>query len=283
MKLFIRIAVLPWILLWYWPAQAQKVYPNVTIQIANTIPSAEQALLQELPDQLETYINSLDWPIINEDIEIPVTIQIIVESMSISSGEKSFIGQFLISSPSGENFRDRSWRFKYQPGQMFSPNQTEFDPLTGLVDYYLQMVIAGELDCYLLMGGTPYYDMALNTANQGLTSLYPVGWTARLEQVKSITDADHIPLREAKFYYYEGLFFVEAKKNRNKARELSKKVVDLLEAVYDKRPNSPHLKRFLDAHAQEFCTLFSMDENDYNLRRLMRMDPAHRSAYEKCL
>ncbi len=268
---------------WLATLPAQKVYPKVTIQIANTIPSAEQELLQGLPSQLETYISSLDWPVINEDIEIPITIQIIVESMSISSGEKSFIGQFLISSPSGENFRDRSWRFRYQPGEIFSPHQTEFNPLTGMVDYYLQMVIAGELDCYLLMGGTPYYDMALNTANQGLTSLYPVGWTARLEQVKSITDADHIPLREAKFYYYEGLFFVEARKNREKARELSKKVMDLLEAVYEKRPNSPHLKRFLDAHAQEFCTLFSMDENDYNLRRLMRMDPAHRSTYEKCL
>ncbi len=262
---------------------AQKVYAKVSIQIANTIPSAEQDFLNQLPSEVETYISNLNWPVINEDIEIPITIQIIVESMAISSGEKSFIGQFLISSPSGENFRDRSWRFKYQPGQIFSPQQTEFDPLTGLINYYLQMVIAGELDCYLLLGGTPYYDMALNTANEGLTSLYPAGWTARLEQVKSITDGDHIPLREAKFYYYEGLFFVEAKKNRVKARQMSKKVMDLLEAVYEKRPNSPHLKRFLDAHFQEFCTLFSMDENDYNLRRLMRMDPVHRSTYEKCL
>ncbi len=260
----------------------QVVKARVTVE-ATTLPSEEQTLLMGLPSQLEDYINTYEWADVNDNIEIECTIHILVETYTTRGADKLYLAQFLISSPSGENFRDQAWQFLYQPGQAFDHQRSQFDPLLDMVDYYINLVIAGELDTYILLGGTPYYNRALTIANQGTISLYARGWTARLEQVKLITDGDHVPLRQAKYYYYDCLYYIEAEQDEEKARELSRKVVDLLEQVYNRVPNSVALKRFLDAHYQEFCNLFVFDENRNNVRRLISMDPSHRETYEECL
>jgi len=261
---------------------AQTVNATVKVQISR-LQEQDKQLLAGMAQQLEEYINSYQWSDDNQDIVIPCQINFIIETVTNRGSDRVFRTQFLISSPSGENFYDKNGEFIYQRGQSMSHQRAIYDPLLQLVDYYIYMVIAGELDTYILLGGTPFYNQALQIANQGMVSIYPSGWRARLEEVKLITDGDHVPLRQAKYYYYEGLYYIEAEPNVEEARKLAKTVVDLLEQVYQKRPNSKALKRFFDAHYQEFCSLFKYDEDKFNVRRLIRIDDRHRESYEKCL
>ena len=118
--------------------------------------------------------------------------------------------------------------------------------------------------------------------SEGRVSNFSSGWRNRQEQVETIRNSDHESLRDAKYYYYEGLFYIEHRKNREKGPEYSKKVVQLIDNVFRRRPNSASLKRFLDAHYQEFCVLFSFDTDRENINNMARMDNRHRESYQEC-
>ncbi len=262
-------------------AQKLNCQVKVDIPLLREQPEVREALL-ELNQKLTDYINNTVWNEENQDITINCNIQLIIETFTDRGSDRVFRSQFLISSPSGENFYDRACEFTYISGQAFESYRTAFDSFLDLVDFYIYLVIAGELDTYDLFSGNPFYDKAQNLANQGQLSFYSTGWSKRLEEVIQITDGDHVSLREAKFYYYEGLYFVEKERNSEYARKLAKAVVDRLARVHNKRPNSPALKRFFDSHYQEICKLFQYDENRSNINKMIQIDARHRDTYTEC-
>ena len=260
---------------------AQQLNCQVSVDMPRLLPR-DQEDLSDLPQKLTNYLNNSSWSDENQDIILNCNIQLIIETVTNRGSDKIYRAQFLVNSSSGENFYDRSCEFVYFPGQAFESYRTSFDPLLDLVDYYAFMVIAGELDTYELLSGNPFYDKAQDIANQGQLSNYSTGWKNRLDEVVLSTDVDHVQLREAKFYYYEGLYFVEKEPNPKYVRQFAKTVVNRLSDVHNKRPNSKALKRFLDSHFQEICLLFQYDEDGSNAKIMEEIDARHRDTYEKC-
>ncbi len=260
---------------------AQVLACKVTVQMEH-LQSRDRDDLSGLQRQLADYLNNTKWSDENSDIVLNCNVQLIIKTVTNRGSEKVYPSEFLISSQSGENYYDRSCEFAYQPGQPFESFRTSFDPLLDLVDYYVYMVMGGEMDTYELNGGTPFFNKAQNIANQGQLSNYATGWTKRLEEVILNTDGDHIPLREAKFYYYEGLYYVENEPNPQYVRRFAQAVVERLARVHNKRPNSAALKRFMDAHFQEICQLFQFDKNRDNINQMINIDARHRDVYEQC-
>lgn len=263
------------------PAQKLNCQVQVDIPILREQPDVQETL-SELNQKLTDYINNTVWNEENQDITINCNIQLIIETFTDRGSDRVFRSQFLISSPSGENFYDRACEFTYIAGQAFESYRTTFDPLLDLVDFYIYLIMAGELDTYELFSGNQFYDKAQDLANQGQSSFYSTGWSKRLEEVMQITDGDHVPLREAKFYYYEGLYFVEKESKPEYAKKLAQAVVNRLARVHNKQPNSPALKRFFDSHYQEICKLFQYDENRSNINKMIQIDPRHRDTYMEC-
>ena len=261
---------------------AQTVRAKVALR-ADRLQPEDQDILSEVPRNLEEYINNYRWGEEDEELVIYCDFSIIIESMVERSGQRIYRGQLLVSSMSGENFLDKPFEFPYQRGQLMEHVRGTNDPLLTVIDYYVYMIIAGEMDTFLLLGGSRYYDLARRFVSEGQISAFSSGWRNRQEQLELITNSDHIPLRQAKFYYYEGLFYIEDRNDTQKAPEYSKKVVELLAKVFETRPNSPALKRFLDAHHQEFCKLFRFDKDRSNLFQMMRIDNRHRETYERCV
>ncbi len=259
----------------------QKLNFQVEVKMEH-LPPTDQSDLFDLQQKVTDYLNNTKWSNENQDIIIDGSVSIIIETVTTRGSEKVYRAQVLAGSPSGENFYDKSCEFTYQQGQIFDNFRTYFDPLLALLDFYTYMVIGGELDTYSLYGGTPFYDKAQDIANQGQISNYATGWTNRLEEVKLVTDADHVALREAKFYYYEGLYFVEVEPNPQKVQQYADAVVTRLTKVQNKRPNSKALKRFLDSHYQEMCKLFNSDVKRENINKMIQIDPRHRETYENC-
>ena len=260
---------------------SQTITINLSLQMDRLIPQ-EQDILMPLEQQIEDYVNNYNWTEEYEEIIIECTANLIIETVTNRGADKIYRSQFLISSPSGENYYDKSCEFVYQQGQSMNHSRASFDPLVGLVDYYIYMVLGGEMDTWLLRGGSKYYDRVQNIANEGSISNYSTGWNDRLEQVQLITGSEHIPLREAKFHYYDCLFQIEAKRNQTRARELSQLVLQKLETVHNRRPNSPALKRFFDSHFKEMCSLFVFAEGNAFKDRLANMDPRHSDTYRSC-
>ncbi len=259
----------------------QQLQCQIQVEMPRLQPR-DQEELSDLGQKLTDYLNNNNWSETNKDILIISNLNLIVQTITYSGSEKRYLAQFLISSSSGENFYDQNCEFTYIPGQAFEYFRTSFDPLLDLIDFYAFMVIAGELDTYDLLAGTSFYNKAQDIANRGQLSNYATGWKSRLDEVILITDADHIPLREAKYYYYAALYYVEKEKNAENARQYAKGVVDRLRNVATRRPNSKALKRFFDSHYQEICTLFEYDLNRDNINTMIDINPTHSDVYRKC-
>jgi len=283
LKHFFYILSLLFFMVLGWPSklQAQTFRAAVTLQ-ADRLQPEDKAILTEVPRRLEDYINNYTWSTENQDIIIESRLSIVIETGDRRGSEVSFQGQFIITSAAGENFFDKSFQFPYQTGQLMEHQRPYFDPLLSMIDFYINMIIAGELDTYFILGGTSFYGQAGNIVDEALVSNYSLGWRGRADELQLITDNTHRFLREAKFYYYEGLFYIEERNDAQKAPLYSKKVVELLDEVFHKKPNSVALKRFLDAHYQEFCKLFTFDENRDNATAMARIDNRHSETYEGC-
>jgi len=260
---------------------SQQLQCQVKVEMPRLQPR-DQAELSDLGQKLTDYLNNNRWSESNQDILINCNVNLIVETINISGSEKRYLAQFLISTASGENFYDQNCEFTYVPGQAFENFRTSFDPLLDLIDFYTFLVIGGELDTYELLSGTTYYNKAQDLANRGQISNYSTGWKNRADEVTLITDAEHVPLREAKYYYYGGLYYVEKELNPELARQYASGVVERLRIVATKRPNSKALKRFFDSHYQEICKLFQFDDNRGNITTMIDINPSHSDVYREC-
>lgn len=260
---------------------AQTVQAKVSLSADRLVPEDRQ-LLAELPRALQDYINGYRWGNDDREMIIHCEFNFIIERVDTRNAEKVFSGQLLVSSQSGENFLDKFVQFPFQQGFLMTHDRGQFESLLSITDFYMYMVLGGELDTYILRGGTRYYDAARKMVSEGLISNYARGWTFRQELVETITDGDHQGLREAKFYFYDGLFYIEVKNNPSVARDRAQKVVEALDRVHRRKPNSTALKRFLDAHYPEFCTLFKFDENRKNILAMANIDNRHRETYVEC-
>ena len=263
-------------------ASAQTFQAKADLRAERLLPE-DQDILREIPRNLEEYINNYRWGDEDEEIIIRCDFNIIIESVTERSGQKVYRGQLLVGSQSGENFLDKSFELPYQRGQLMEHTRGSYDALLTVIDYYVNMILGGEMDTFILRGGTRYYDQARNFVSEGRVSQFAGGWSNRQEMVEVIRNGDHEALRDAKFYYYEGLFYIEERKDAQKAPGYAKRVVELLDKVYRRSPNSQAMKRFMDAHYQEFCWLFTYDSDRSNLQAMMRIDNRHRESYEECV
>jgi Domain of unknown function (DUF4835) len=256
-------------------SQVLKVQTKVDYKHLST---EEQEELRELADKINDYYNNYAWTEDEYETDIGVNIHVIVENVRKKSHEKIFKTQFQIRSESGESFYDKEFEFPYHRNYPLEHNKVQFDPITKVLDFYANMILAGELDTYDLMLGTPFYDVALDIASQGSYSQYTTGWSSRLKEHEKVTNIRTRPLREAKPDFFEALFYLD-EGNIKEARKYAKKVLTNIEKVYKNQPNNKYLKLFFDAHYKELAQLFR--GNVKVLQDLEIYDPLHKSLYRE--
>lgn len=257
----------------------QVIKANVTVDFG-LLPVEEKNLLENLAQNIEDYINNYAWTDDEYETDIDVSIFIMIETVLKKSHEKIYKAQFQIKSVSGESFYDKEWEFPYQPGYLFDHNKTDFDPLCHFINYYIYLILGGELDGYALNLGSPYYDKAQNLANIGQISKYPKGWSTRQQELQKITNIRTRPLREAKPDYFEAEYLLQEGKIKE-AKQYGYKVLDAIEKVVSEQPNNKYLKTFFDAHYSTFADLFAGDKPA--LDRLINYDSYHREFYRKVM
>ena len=256
-------------------SQVLKVQTKVDYQ---HLISEEQEELRELADKINDYFNNYAWTEDEYETDIDVNIYVIIENVRQKSHEKMYKAQFQIRSVSGESFYDKEFEFPYHRNYPLEHNKVQFDPITKFLDFYANMILAGEMDTYGLMLGTPFYDSALDIANQGSFSQYSQGWGSRLKEHEKITNIRTRPLREAKPDFFEALYYLD-ENNIKEARKYAQKVLKNIEKVYKNQPNNKYLKLFFDAHYKELAQLFR--GNTKVLQQFEVYDPLHKHLYRE--
>ena len=108
------------------------------------LPSEEQEELRELADKINDYFNNYAWTEDEYETDIGVNIYVIIENVRQKSHEKIYKSQFQIRSESGESFYDKEFEFPYHRNYPLEHNKVQFDPVTKVLDFYANMILAGE-------------------------------------------------------------------------------------------------------------------------------------------
>jgi len=261
-------------------AKAQEVRAEVST-ILKTLPLDKQQRLADFAQKIERYINNYEW-FDEPEITVEIKMQWLLQDIS-SSSEERYRAQILVSNNSDIQYFDKRCRFPYNPNEPIIHNEPAFTPLTGLIDFYVYLIIAGELDKYGTLAGTPFYQKALDIAQQARYGLgrFNEGWDLRVELAKRLLSEEHKPFREMVDYYFYGLSVKDD--DIEEARKYVAEAVRRLAAILEKDPKNDFCQKFLDAHHIEIIDLFANAKDKGIFRTLMELDPDHADAYKKHL
>ncbi|MCS6832488.1 MAG: DUF4835 family protein [Flammeovirgaceae bacterium] len=189
----------------------------------------------------DTQIQSLR-PVYGTDYETPV-----FSFFDLESGDKG------------------KWQFVYSPAEplIFSEN-TYTTELTSLLAYFSYLIIGMDYDTFAEMGGTPYYERALNILNNTQASGTSPGWRDndvrdRYWLVKSLLDPQFVPFRQALYQYHRKGLDIFAKKPDEARIEILSALEKILQ-VRKLQPLSVIINTFFVTKADELVHIFSQGD-----------------------
>lgn len=256
--------------------------------IIEKLPPDKEEKMKDFHRTIQEYVKGVQW--LEEDDEMPIEIsfQLFLNEKK-SSFEDRYRCDFLISCNDVQYFDKRVF-FPYDPSDQLIYNEQSVEPLTGVLNFYINMILGNELDKFRNFGGDVYYKRALNFAAIGkfVRTDFIFGSTEREELVKRIFVEPFITFRTMKDYYFYGLFVLQNDKKVQEARDNIKKAIELLDKVFQITPTSKieltEPKQFLDAHYVEIIDLYKdYVDRDEILKTLMRLDPERKEQYEESL
>lgn len=272
---------------------AQELNCKVRVNVEN-LETYYRDLLNDFANSVEDYMNKTkfydgDW----EGNKIECSMDIFFLS---AANDVNYKAQVVVTSQreiynSSNSTRmltvsDNSWSFKYQQDQAFYQNQTAFDPLTSFMDFYAYVIIGFDLDSYVELGGTPYFNKAMNIVNFAITSGASGSWSntsgtySRRKLVQELLDERYRPFREGFYDYFYGIDIYS--QNKKVAQREIVRFVNKVASIKDKiNPRSVLLKTFFDAKYGEIIEKLKGYKDEKGiLLKLMKIDPAHAAKYE---
>lgn len=280
------IAALLFVCLFISPLSAGSVTAKVNV-IIEKLPILKQEKMKDFHIVIKNYIESVEW--LEEDDRMPIEISLqLFLTERVSNVEDRYTCEFLISSTDVQYF-DKRVRFAYEPGDALVYNEQSVDPLTGVVNLYVNMVLGSELDKYRSFGGDVYYKRARNFAALGkfVRTEFIRGSTEREELVQRVFVEPFVTFRKMKDYYFYGLYALKENNNKKEARKNIITALDLLQKAKTSETKArssvfDEPKQFLDAHSREIINLFKdySHRNDV-FKKLIELDPDHKELYEE--
>lgn len=285
-------------LLTSWVA-AQELQCTVNINAAQ-IQTSDQSVFKDMKNNIEQFMNTRKWTNDNfrphERIQCNFLITItkmpsigsFSASVQIQSARPIFNSNY--TSPMF-NFADRDWEFEYVESQPLEYNDNSFmSNLTSMLAVYAYLIIGVDYDSFSELGGTPYFQRALNVVNNAQQSNRP-GWQSlnsnrnRYWIVENYNNAQMIEVRKA-IYTYHRLGMDTFDKNADESRNTILKGLREMKKARDINPAAILIISFLDAKDKELANIFS--QGNVQVRReaydiITAIDPSNRTTYEKIL
>lgn len=184
--------------------------------------------------------------------------------------------------------QDKNWQFKYERNQAMYFNQTSFDPLTSLLDFYAYLILGFDADSFEKFGGSPFFAKAFDLAVLGASSRFSDGWSASTAAyskrglVDDLSNAKYDNFRKAYYeYHYNGLDIIKV--DAATAVKSLNMLVDDIYDNYEKMTRSVLLRVFFEAKAGEIVDNFGGLAGKELFEKLKIIDPAHITKYNEVI
>ena len=191
------------------------------------------------------------------------------------------------------NYIDKGIQFRYVEYQPLDYNDGSYTSnLTSILAYYSYTVLGFYFDSYSPSGGTPFFEKAQEVVNAAQNSSEP-GWKAfesdknRWWLVNNYLNPANSGLRDFAYRYHRlGLDIMYDKVDQGRATIAES--VEVLQKVYNAKPNLFALQLIFDAKRDELVNIFSDQrvapmEKTSVVNIMKEIDPANSSKYQAIL
>lgn len=240
----------------------------------------QQQNILPLKEDIERYIKMTRWDEDYSDLKIPLHIQFIFEGAAQKGAQETYLAQVLFTTGTDQRFFDKSVQFPYGQGGTLYFDLVQFDPLASFLAFYVNLVLAGEIDTYEPMGGTRIFEMSREIALRGTASDFSRGWSDRAKLVDNVST--NFGLRKAKFSFYYAMDLFQNGEMDEAISEF-KNMIKGLDEVYDRAPREHYTMMFLKAHTHNLATVLQLLGQKNMLRDMIELDPDNLETYKKVL
>jgi hypothetical protein len=278
---------------------AQELKCNVTIN-ATQIQTSDRGIFKDMKNAIEQFMNTRKWT--NDvyknyeriDCNLLMTISKMpaigsfTASVTVQAARPVFNSNY---SSLIFNFADRDWEFEYIESMQMEYNDNNYTSnLTSMLALYAYLIIGVDNDTFSELGGTPYFQKALNVVNNAQQANRP-GWQSigsnrnRYWLVENLNNPQMVDIRKA-MYSYHRLALDNYAQDPDKSRSTILKGLKDIKKIRDINPAAILLVSFLDAKGKELANIFS--EGNIQARReaydiITAIDPSNRNAYQKII
>ena len=260
-------------------AFGQYTFVEITID-DRLLRSEEKQEILNLKNDIKRFFLSTTWDDSYDDLEIPVYIQIIFEGVTEKGNESIYNCQVLFSNGGDLRYFDKSVQFYYNSGSSLYYDPVLFEPLTGFLAFYAQLLLAGEIDTYEFNGGNSSFELARDIALRGSSSEYKKGWGSRVTLVDNVNR--NIGLRKARLAWYIAMdLFKEG--DMDGVLEEVNTMLDGLEQSYRDLGRDNHTQYFMKVQSDKIAEILSMLGQTELLKDMKELDPDRRYVYQSAL
>jgi len=256
-------------------------YTSVEITIDDRLlRSEEKQEILNLKNDIKRFFLSTTWDDSYGDLEIPIYIQIIFEGVTEKGNESIYNCQALFSNGGDLRYFDKSIQFYYNSGSSLYYDPVLFEPLTGFLAFYAQLLLAGEIDTYEFNGGNSSFELARDIALRGSASEYKKGWGSRVTLVDNLNR--NMGLRKARLAWYIAMdLFKEG--DMDGVLEEVNTMLDGLEQSYRDLGRDNHTQYFMKVQSDKVAEILSMLGRTELLKDMKELDPDRRYVYQSAL
>ena len=239
--------------------------------------SEEKRDIMNLRNDIERFFLTTTWDDSYSDLKIPIYIQIVFEGVTEKGNESIYNCQILFSNGGDLRYFDKSTQFFYNSGNSLYYDPVLFDPLSGLLAFYAQLILAGEIDTYEYNGGNGSFEYARDISLRGSASDYKKGWGSRITLVDNISR--NIGLRKARLAWYIAMDLFKDGDMDNTIKEL-KVMLDGIEQSFRDIGRDNHTQYFLKVQSSKIAKMLSMLGRKELLKDMKELDPDRRDVYQ---
>ena len=242
--------------------------------------SDEKQEIVNLKNDIVRFFTNTTWDETYSDLTIPLHIQIVFEGITVKGNEKIFSCQALFSNGGDLRFFDKSVQFIYNSGTSLYYDPVLFEPLSGFLAYYANLILAGEIDTYEFNGGNYSYELARDIALRGSASVYKKGWSTRINLVDDLNR--NIGLRKSRLAWYIAMDLFKDGDIEGTLKEINT-MLDGIEQSFRDLGRDNHTQFFLKAHSERIAKILTMLGREELLKDMKELDPDRRELYQDAL
>jgi hypothetical protein len=181
---------------------------------------------------------------------------------------------------------DEVWEFTYVKGRPISHAPNTYNDLTSFLDFYIYLILGYDYDTYENLGGTPWFQKAMDVASLGRSSgqkgwqLVTTGYS-RTQLITELLRPSVSPMRTVVYkYHFSGLDSLGA--DRKKAIENIAAAVEKASAARKTvEARNLAVKTFFDTKYLELADVLLEYPDPTIYIKLQRVDPYHQMTYEE--